>query len=209
MPRKGSKKSSKSKKVEKKSRRKASKKASKGSKKVSKGSKKSKKASKKSKKGSKKVSRGKGKKKSSKKAKKVSKKASKKPKKVSKKKSEKSKKSKKKSKKSSQKGGDKKVRYFRLVVNDEPKGRFGASKPKQAGSKAFTSLLRELKTNNKKTGGAIKFTIKECTRGSKQKEYNYVGERKKLKKPTTVEIQKGGEVQTIEYWHNNHIMKDK
>jgi hypothetical protein len=206
MPRKGSKKSSKSKKVEKKSRRKASKKASKGSKKVSKGSKKSKKASKKSKKGSKKVSRGKGKKKSSKKAKKVSKKASKKPKKVSKKKS---KKSKKKSKKSSQKGGDKKVRYFRLVVNDEPKGRFGASKPKQAGSKAFTSLLRELKTNNKKTGGAIKFTIKECTRGSKQKEYNYVGERKKLKKPTTVEIQKGGEVQTIEYWHNNHIMKDK
>jgi len=206
MPRKGSKKSSKSKKVEKKSRRKASKKASKGSKKVSKGSKKSKKASKKSKKGSKKVSRGKDKKKSSKKAKKVSKKASKKPKKVSKKKS---KKSKKKSKKSSQKGGDKKVRYFRLVVNDEPKGRFGASKPKQAGSKAFTSLLRELKTNNKKTGGAIKFTIKECTRGSKQKEYNYVGERKKLKKPTTVEIQKGGEVQTIEYWHNNHIMKDK
>ena len=206
MPEKGSKKSSKSKKVEKKSRRKASKKASKGSKKVSKGSKKSKKASKKSKKGSKKVSRGKDKKKSSKKAKKVSKKASKKPKKVSKKKS---KKSKKKSKKSSQKGGDKKVRYFRLVVNDEPKGRFGASKPKQAGSKAFTSLLRELKTNNKKTGGAIKFTIKECTRGSKQKECNYVGERKKLKKPTTVEIQKGGEVQTIEYWHNNHIMKDK
>lgn len=102
------------------------------------------------------------------------------------------------------------TRFFKVIVNGgEPHGRFSGTKPKQAANKALTSIL---KTRNQ-TGGAItgeiKFSIVECTRKSKHKQYNYVGERIKLDKPMKVIIGKGDAAKEIEYKFNNRVMKDK
>ena len=101
------------------------------------------------------------------------------------------------------------TRYFKLLVDgEEAHGRFCGAKPKQAANKAFTSLTKTIG----QAGGAIgphKFSIIECTRGSKHKTYNYIGERVKLNKPMKVKIGNGPNAKEIEYNYNNRIMKDK
>lgn len=106
-----------------------------------------------------------------------------------------------------QTGGKKTTtRYFKVIVNgEEPRGRFSGSKPKQAANKALTSILREREGNNDSTNGQIKFSIVECTRGSRCKEYSYVGERVELEEPMEVKI--GNKL--ISYRYNNKVSKDK
>lgn len=103
-----------------------------------------------------------------------------------------------------------KTRYFKVIVSGgDPHGRFSGTKPKQAATKALTSILRTRKTNKESTAGEIKFCIRECTRGSKQKTYNYIGERVKLENPMTVQIGGGDNQKTITYKFNNRVMKNK
>ena len=108
--------------------------------------------------------------------------------------------------------GCKKSRYFKVVKDDgKTMGRFSGSKPKQAANKALTSILKELRTNNKPTGGEFAFKIKECTRGSRCKEYSYVGQRKELDEPLEVPLKgilnKDGTNKTIKYSFENIVRK--
>lgn len=103
-----------------------------------------------------------------------------------------------------------KVRYFKVVVDGgNAHGRFSGTKPKQAANKALTSILKTREKNGQHVGGQIKFSIIECTRGSKHKQYNYIGERIKLDSPMLVTIGKGPEAKVIEYKYNNKVMKEK
>jgi hypothetical protein len=103
-----------------------------------------------------------------------------------------------------QKGGNTTTsRFFKVVVDGEVFGRFSGSKPKQAANKALTSILRKRTTEKKSTAGNINFSIVECTRGSRKKTYNYVGERQQLTKPVEVNI-KG---KTVTYRYNNVVRK--
>jgi len=90
-----------------------------------------------------------------------------------------------------------KLRYFKLYYNDQFKGRYCVKKPKQAANKAFSSIIKETNTNGQ-TGNntEINFSIKECTRNSKHKEYRYVGKRLALTEPVPVYIPHTGSVST-------------
>ena len=114
--------------------------------------------------------------------------------------------------KKAQKGGDvtdtptSKNRHFKVMDdNNVVFGRFSGSKPKQAANKALTSILRKRQRDKKNTEGEIRFSIVECTRGSKRKQYNYIGKRIELDDPVTVTI-KGKEVT---YKYSNNVRKDK
>src|SRR3989304_655435 len=77
-----------------------------------------------------------------------------------------------------QSGGKKDVRYFKVTIDGcKPRGRYCGSKPKQAAIKALTSIVKEKAKAKQNTKGKFKFTIIECTRGRKHKQYNYIGER--------------------------------
>lgn len=109
-----------------------------------------------------------------------------------------------------QTGGSSTTRYFKVVTEGgDPHGRFSGAKPKQAANKALTSLLKSKEKTGKSTNGEIKFSIVECTRGSKHKTYNYVGERVELENPMEVVIGSGADKKTIKYKFNNKVMKDK
>jgi len=90
-----------------------------------------------------------------------------------------------------------KLRYFKLFYNGQNKGRYCGKKPKQAANKAFSSIIKELNGNGQ-NGGAnnqdIDFSIKECTRSSKHKEYKYTGKREVLPEPVPVYIPHNGTV---------------
>jgi hypothetical protein len=90
-----------------------------------------------------------------------------------------------------------KLRYFKLFYNGQNKGRYCGKKPKQAANKAFSSIIKELNGNGQ-NGGAnnqdINFSIKECTRSSKHKEYKYTGKREVLPEPVPVYIPHNGTV---------------
>lgn len=102
------------------------------------------------------------------------------------------------------------TRYFKVIVDgQDPHGRFSGSKPKQAANKALTSILKTREKGGQGTDGQIRFSIIECTRGSKHKRYNYIGERKELNNPMKVPIGKGDNKKVIEYRFNNHVKKDK
>ena len=83
-----------------------------------------------------------------------------------------------------------KLRYFKLFYNNQNKGRYCGKKPKQAANKAFSSIIKELNANGQNEGVNvdINFSIKECTRNSKHKEYRYVGKREVLPEPVPVYI---------------------
>lgn len=105
---------------------------------------------------------------------------------------------------------DSKTRYFKVIVEgSEAHGRFSGSKPKQAANKALTSILKTREQSGGGVTGEIKFSIIECTRGSKHKTYNYIGQRVKLDKPMKVTIGSGPTAKEIEYKFNNRVMKDK
>ena len=107
--------------------------------------------------------------------------------------------------------GNSKTRFFKVLVgdNETPHGRFSGNKPKQAANKALTSIFKTKEQTGGSFTGKVKFSIVECTRGSKHKRYHYVGERVKLDEPMKVTIGKGDKQKTIEYKFNNRVMKDK
>ena len=123
-------------------------------------------------------------------------------------------------------------RYFKVVLegnlDENAHGRFSGTKPKQAANKALTSIIKSKEKSGDGIDGKIKFSIIECTRGSKHKTYNYVGERVELDNPmeviigakkrgfqseqlldkSDVELDKLG-LKRIKYNYNNRVMKDK
>jgi hypothetical protein len=88
------------------------------------------------------------------------------------------------------------LRYFKLYYAEKNKGRYCGKKPKQAANKAFSSIVKELNGNmqNEGTNQDINFSIRECTRNSKHKEYRYVGKREFLPKPVPVYIPHYGSI---------------
>lgn len=96
------------------------------------------------------------------------------------------------------------TRYFKIVNEDgTTQGRFSGRKPKQAANKALTSILKERKETGKGTAGKVDFSIVECTRGSKHKQYSYEGQRKKLPEKMTVTIDN----KEIVYEYSNVVKK--
>jgi hypothetical protein len=87
-------------------------------------------------------------------------------------------------------GEEKNMRYFKLIYdNNETHGRYSGKKPKQAANKAFSSIVKEHKANNHNTEvQEHSFSIVECTRNSKCKEYKYIGKRESLPEPVPVYI---------------------
>lgn len=73
-------------------------------------------------------------------------------------------------------------------------GRYHGKSPLQAAKKAFGQHCRR---SGKKTCKRTPFTVTEVTQNSKHKSYNYVGERRKLKDPQTIE--RGGTSYKVEY----------
>lgn len=104
-----------------------------------------------------------------------------------------------------------KLRYFKLDYNGEIQGRYCGKKPKQAANKAFSSIIKDLKKTGQQNGGVnvdINFTIRECTRNSKHKEYRYIGKRQVLENPVQVKIaNEDGSVKQIEYKFHNKLQK--
>lgn len=104
---------------------------------------------------------------------------------------------------------DDKTRYFKAsdpkMSKGESFGRFTGKTPKQAASKAFTSLVKERAEKGMPTKGKIHFSVTETTRGGKGKVGHYVGERVKLNPPTEVKI--GDKV--IRYEYQNRVLVDK
>lgn len=104
-----------------------------------------------------------------------------------------------------------KLRFFKLFYNDEYQGRYCGRKPKQAANKAFSSIIKEMKKNGNQKGGAdidINFSIRECTRNSRHKEYKYIGVREKLLEPVDVKIKnEDGSEKKITYSFHNKISK--
>ena len=105
-----------------------------------------------------------------------------------------------------------KLRYFKLFYNNEICGRYCGKKPKQAANKAFSSIVKDMKKDGVVVTSdsqlEVPFTIKECTRNSKHKEYKYVGKRHLLKDPVKVSIDNGdGSVKEIVYKFHNQLQK--
>jgi hypothetical protein len=98
---------------------------------------------------------------------------------------------------------DKKLtRYFKLIGPDgQAVGRFSGEKPIKAASKAFTSLIK----STDRTSGEIDFSIVECTRNSRRKEYQYTGEKVKLDEEIYVKIKNV----EVTYKNINKIKKKK
>jgi len=98
------------------------------------------------------------------------------------------------------------LRYFKLDFEGEVGGRYSGKKPKQAANKAYSSIVKKKGME----GGSprIQFSIKECTRGSRQKTYTYDGERIELEEPVIVNIKKGDK-KTITYKFSNKLSKAK
>jgi len=85
--------------------------------------------------------------------------------------------------------GEEKGRFFKYSYNGTVSGRFSGSKPKQAANKALTSIVKsQSETGVDLTNKMLTFSIIECTRGSKKKQYNYQGIRRALDTPIKVTI---------------------
>lgn len=94
------------------------------------------------------------------------------------------------------------TRYFKLIGPDgQAVGRFSGEKPIKAASKAFTSLVKSSGSKD----GEIDFSIVECTRNSRRKEYQYTGEKIKLDEGISVKI---NDVE-VTYNNINKIKKKK
>lgn len=105
-----------------------------------------------------------------------------------------------------------KLRYFKLFYNNEICGRYCGKKPKQAANKAFSSIVKDMKKDGVVVTSdsqlEVPFTIKECTRNSRHKEYKYIGKRHLLKDPVKVSIENGdGSVKEIVYKFHNQLQK--
>lgn len=101
-------------------------------------------------------------------------------------------------------------RTFKISLGDGKYcSRITGQTPKQAASKALTLIINQtLASGQKPSKGKLIFKIRETTRGSKQKEYSYQGEKVKLKVPTTYKIHAAnGDVKEIVNRFKNVIEK--
>ena len=107
-----------------------------------------------------------------------------------------------------------KRRYFKCSSvggNDGVFGRYAGLKPKQAANKAFTAIIKANGGNTTCVGKPFKFTLMECTRGSRCKVHSYEGVRTQLQTPVVVTIKSndGQHVKNIEYKYVNKVKKIK
>ncbi len=112
------------------------------------------------------------------------------------------------------KGTNDNYRWFRRYnKNGETTGYFRGTRPKQAASKAFSSICREMKKTNDTITKEHKFAIVECTRGSKRKIFRYIGTKEKPKKKVinkrVILDNKTGKKKHLKFEYNNKIYKDK
>ena len=102
-----------------------------------------------------------------------------------------------------------KKRFFKLLFNNKSSGRFCGNKPKQAATKALTTIINKFKKGDKNDDSEFQFSIIECTRGSAHKEYKYVGKRIKLSAPVKVQMGGSNNKKEITYYYTNNIKKLK
>jgi hypothetical protein len=89
----------------------------------------------------------------------------------------------------------KKSRSFKVKLGeDKAYGRYTGDSPYQAANKALSELIRKKKKDGDTTAGKINFTLIESTKGSKNKEHEYIGKRISLKKPITYQTKDGLDV---------------
>lgn len=99
-------------------------------------------------------------------------------------------------------------RSFKVRIGDgEAYGRYTGVSPKQAANKAFSGIIADRKQSGGSLTGKVTFTVIESTRGSKKKEYTYVGQRKKLETPVEYTIGKGPDAKTITKRYKNELTK--
>lgn len=98
-----------------------------------------------------------------------------------------------------EKGDDEKCFQIKTVDGQLFGHLFGRT-PRIVANKAFTCILKQKQDADEDMSGQIKFKLVECTEGSKNKEFAYIGERVKLEKPLIV-----GETK---YLYNNKIVRD-
>lgn len=86
-----------------------------------------------------------------------------------------------------QKGGE--YRFFSMNYGGGEQGKYRGKKPKQAGNKAFSAIIKENKKNNTSIVGTdVNFTITEVSKNRDPRVYTYVGRRTELPVPITVEL---------------------
>ena len=105
-----------------------------------------------------------------------------------------------------------KIRHFKILEDGEKTGRFAGKKPKQAANKVLTSLIKKMvQSGGDPTKKPFRFTIVECTRGSKGTQHTYEGTRKELSKPVEVSIKGKSKKdnKVITYRHVNKLRKVK
>lgn len=101
-----------------------------------------------------------------------------------------------------------KIRYFSLVdASGNNVGRYTGATPKQAASKAFTTMIRKQKEEDKLTPQTI--CIRESTQGANYKTYMFEAGREKLFEPQTLEIidKVSGTKKVISYQYKNWVRK--
>ena len=101
------------------------------------------------------------------------------------------------------------TRYFKVIhpsINEgQATGRFTGKTARRAASKAFTSIVRNIKGDD--STNPITFDIKECSRGSSKKVYKYEGKRVRLNEPMEIKVEVDGAQKTLTYHFNNTIKK--
>ena len=101
------------------------------------------------------------------------------------------------------------TRYFKVMDSDNNFcGRYTGRTPKQAASKAFSSLIKMKKMNQGTymEGGELQnqcIILRECTKGSKKKIYKYNVSRTQLDNPVFIKIGQN----MIKYQYRNRIVK--
>lgn len=103
--------------------------------------------------------------------------------------------------------------FRRYHENGKTSGYYQGKKPKQAASKIFTSICREMNKKDDDLLTDYKFAIVECTRGCKRKIYRYVGSREKIKekdkKTRKIINNDTGKETSLNFKYKNIIYKDK
>lgn len=102
-------------------------------------------------------------------------------------------------------------RYFKMI---DPKtmtsiGRYTGFTPKQAGSKAFSKIIRKIKQEGGKIPKTNVLYLRESTRNSLKKLYAYSASRDKLKNPQEVyrKNDSTGDMKTVVYKYRNKLKK--
>jgi hypothetical protein len=90
-------------------------------------------------------------------------------------------------------------------------GRYCGAKPKQAACKAMTGIYKIFKEEGKDITSHINYGVYETTRGSRNKNYWYTGQRVELQNPVEVDISKvdaeGNKVKHVLTYHFNNNVK--